>query len=83
MDCGGIKHDCKEIKRKVELLVDKELSEQEEKRLLDEIRQCPKCLDVVDIHEKYKKFIIDKLQKRCCHQEIVETIRKQIKKAEA
>ncbi len=80
MDCSKINdHDCIKIADKVEALVDGELTQEEEKELLAEIRKCPKCLDELNIQKQYKEFIIKKLDRKCCHQEIMQVIRQQLK----
>jgi hypothetical protein len=80
MDCIKINdHDCIKIADKVEALVDGELTQEEEMELLAEIRKCPKCLDELNIQKQYKEFIIKKLDRKCCHQEIMQVIRQQLK----
>ncbi len=83
MGCSASKHDCKEFMRKVELLVDKELTAEEEKRLLQDIDKCAHCFDELNLQEEYKKFIMERLERKCCHKEIIQTIREQLKKMEA
>lgn len=72
-------HNCIEISKKLEAMVDGELTQQEEKEMLAEIRKCPKCLDELNIQKQYKQFIINKLDRKCCHQEIMQVIRQQLK----
>lgn len=80
MDCIENKgHNCRELADKLEALVDGELTSEEEKALLAEIRKCPKCLDELNIQKQYKEFIISKLDRKCCHQEIMQVIRQQLK----
>ena len=72
-------HNCSEISRRLETMVDGELTQNEEKELLAEIRKCPECFDELNIKKQYKEFILNKLDRKCCHQEIMQVIRQQLK----
>lgn len=75
-------HDCKEILKKVFLVLDGEMSEKDEKAFLREVTNCPECLEAFSIEKKFKEFLISKIEKRQVSPAIIATIREKIKEIE-
>lgn len=71
-------HDCSEIVKNVHLLFDGELNPKEEQDVLCELQRCMHCLDEYNLHEKYKKFLSTKLEKKSLSEECRKNILSQI-----
>jgi len=72
-------HDCKEVISKVNAVLDGELSTDEEKRFLDQVNCCPSCLKKYKIEQSFKKFLVQKIEKKCISTNLIETIKMKIR----
>lgn len=63
-------HNCKAVAEKLEILLDGELGQAEEERLIAEIKSCPACLEHYEIDEAFKKLVCEKLQRKCCTEKL-------------
>ena len=73
------KHDCKATLKKVMLALDNELSEAEEKKLLEEMNSCSHCLEKFHIEKTFKSYLCEKIKRRTVSPQIVEQIRTRIR----
>ncbi|MCH8330680.1 MAG: hypothetical protein IH946_04755 [Bacteroidetes bacterium] len=78
MDNVNLNHDCKATLEKVNLVLDGELSLDEEKALMKEIENCENCLAEFNIERSFKIFLCNKIAKRKVSQALIERIRKVI-----
>ena len=75
---SGRKHDCKNTLEKVQLALDNELTEIEEKQLLDEINNCSYCLEKYEIEQSFKKYLCNKVKRHPCNPQLADQIRNSI-----
>jgi polyhydroxyalkanoate synthesis regulator phasin len=72
-------HDCSKVLSKVFLSLDGEMSAEEEKVFLEELKQCSCCLDHFEIEKEFKNFLQHKVEKRCVKEDTVASIKSKIK----
>lgn len=75
-------HDCKEILKKIFLVLDGEMSEEDEKVFLVKVTNCPQCLEVFSIEKKFKDFLMDKIEKKKVSPILIATIKEKINQIE-
>jgi len=78
---GG--HNCREVIAKVEELIDGELNDVAQDRLIKEINRCPSCLEHYNIDKAFKEFVNERVQRKCCAQRMKEEILQKIKNFDA
>ena len=71
-------HNCKDIISKVFLILDGELSIDEEKEFLNELNCCTSCLEKYNIERSFKSFLCAKINKKTVSIETVSTIKAQL-----
>ena len=67
-------HDCIETLKKLELLLDGELTKAEEDNLIVEINKCPGCLKHYKVEQSFKEFVKNRCRKKV-DPELVSNIR--------
>jgi len=73
-------HDCTEVISKVFLSLDGELTKEEEKEFLEELKRCSWCLEQYHIEKAFKEFLCKKLEKKVVKASLVKEIKRKIKK---
>ena len=71
-------HDCQDTLRKVRLVLDGELTQEEEKNFLHEVNICSQCLEKYHIEKSFKEFLTNKISRKHISTSIVDSIRNQI-----
>ncbi|MCP4121321.1 MAG: hypothetical protein GY751_06170 [Bacteroidetes bacterium] len=74
---GG--HNCREVIAKVEELIDGELDNASQERLIREINRCPACLEHYNIDVAFKEFVHKRVQRKCCAEKMKSEILSKIK----
>ena len=59
-------HNCREVISKVEELIDGELDDASQEKLIIEINRCPACLEHYNIDIAFKEFVNSRLRRKCC-----------------
>jgi anti-sigma factor (TIGR02949 family) len=72
------KHNCDATLQKVMLALDNEMSEEDEKKLLEEINNCSYCLEKFQIEQAFKKYLCDKVKRHSCSPSLANQIRNEI-----
>ena len=72
------KHRCENTLKKVMLALDNEMSEEEEKKFLEEIKSCSYCLEKFQIEQTFKKYLCDKVKRHSCSPKLADQIRSEI-----
>ncbi len=78
---GG--HRCKEVVKKIQILLDGELDKATEDQLIMEINRCPACLEHYKIDGAFKKLMHEKVERKCCTKSLKTEILEKIKNIEA
>ena len=73
------KHNCMEILSKVFLALDGELTTEEEKEFLEELRKCSCCLENYSIEKSFKEFLVTKIEQREVTPDLIVSIKEKIK----
>ena len=71
-------NECTELLRKVELALDGELTQDQEKKLFNDLEHNPWCLDVYNIEKCFKDFLCEKIERKTVDQNTVQCIREKI-----
>ena len=71
-------HDCSKLLEKIFLILDGEMSLEEEKVFLKEIAECNGCLKKYDIEKSFKEFLCRKVNKKHVSNDIVSSIKSKI-----
>jgi hypothetical protein len=58
----NMEHKCEEILKKIVLLLDNELSDEERNWLRDQLIECPACLDHYELEKGFKEMLCEKLK---------------------
>jgi anti-sigma factor (TIGR02949 family) len=80
---GRRSHNCIEIVSKLEELIDGEVDEITEQRLIAEIQRCPACLKHYDLDKSFKDFLQKKVERRCCAEKVKAQILEKINAIES
>lgn len=70
MDQQLPKHDCRNFVKKVFLVLDGELPEQERNLFITDIQRCKGCLEHYHIEKTFKDFVVAKVERKCCSDEL-------------
>ncbi len=70
MDQQLPKHDCRNFVKKVFLVLDGELPEQERNLFITDIQRCKGCLDHFQIEKAFKDFVVAKVERKCCSENL-------------
>ncbi len=73
------KHSCDATLKKVMLALDDEMTEEEEKKFLDELNSCSYCLEKFNIEKSFKSYLCDKIKRHTVSSKVVEQIRIRIR----
>lgn len=68
-------HNCTDVLSKVYLALDGELSGEEEKQFLEDLKACNYCLERFHIEKSFKQFLSERISKKCCTDGLVDKIR--------
>jgi len=71
-------HSCDSTLKKVMLALDNEMSVEEEKKFLEEINSCSRCLEKFNIEQEFKKYLSEKIKRHACTTNLAEQIRASI-----
>lgn len=74
-------HDCLDVLSKVYLVLDGEMSTDQEKAFLKDLNECSCCLDQYHIERSFKEFLAEKVQRKEVNQKLVADIRSEIQAA--
>lgn len=69
----------KELSNKVRLLVDNQLTKEDEKQLLEEIRQNPRIMDLLKREQSFKEFLKTKFVKKKISPTLIQNIKDKIR----
>jgi anti-sigma factor (TIGR02949 family) len=75
----GGRHNCDATLKKVMLALDDELSDEEEKALLEEVKSCSYCLQKFEIEKTFKEYLCQKIKRHAVPSNITEQIRARIR----
>lgn len=64
-------HDCKEVVTQFNLLLDGALNPKEEQEVMCELQRCMHCLEEYNLEDKYRVFVKDRVEKKCCPKQLV------------
>ena len=73
------RHNCQQLMRKVMLLLDGQMSEEEEKDFLENVSICNHCLESYQIEKNFKDYICNKVERKKLSEEALLNMRNQIK----
>ena len=76
------KHDCRNFLKKVFLVLDDEVPEDEKNLFILDIQRCKSCLDHYQIEKTFKEFILTKVERKNCSSKLKEDILTQIQSIE-
>lgn len=80
MDQQLPKHDCRNFVKKVFLVLDGELPEEERNTFIADIQRCKGCLEHYSIEKTFKDFLSVKLERKECTNKLREEIKTMINK---
>ncbi len=72
-------HDCTKIIEKVYLVLDGELTIEEETSFMHEIDQCSYCLEKFNIEKSFKMFMANKMERKNGSAHLIAAIKEKIK----
>ena len=72
------KHDCRNFLKKVFLVLDGEIPDDEKRLFIMDIERCKSCLDHYHIEQTFKEFISTKVERKPCSEILKEDILNQI-----
>ncbi len=75
-------HDCKNFIKKVFLVLDGELDDEEQRNFIMDIERCQACLQHFRIEKEFKEFVSKSFQKKCCSDKLRLSIISQIRNIE-
>ncbi len=70
--------DCPVFLENLERMVDGCMSDEEEKEFLSSIKDHLECLEKVQIQKAYKQFVAIRVERKCCSQSLIYTIKQTI-----
>lgn len=73
------RHNCQQLMRKVMLLLDGEMTEEEEKDFLSNVSICHHCLESYQIEKNFKEYIYNKVERKKLSSDTLSVIREKIK----
>lgn len=82
MDQQLPKHDCRNFVEKVFLVLDGELPEKDRNLFIADIQRCKGCLDQYNIEKAFKDFVVAKVERKGCSEELKNDIISKIKDAD-
>ena len=72
-------HSCAEVIAMVNLYLDGELPKEQETTFLQEINNCPHCLEEYNIDKSFKEFIVAKMARRNGSTQLIQSIKDKIR----
>lgn len=72
-------HDCNQVKSRILLALDGELSAEDEQKLMEDLKSCHCCLDQFELEKSFHEFMQARLKRKCCAQELAASIKANIK----
>jgi len=72
---GRIHHNCNELRARLESLLDGDCGAHEKDLFTEEIRSCPRCMDLYEKEKSFRDFIQVKLTKKRCSDRVASNIR--------
>lgn len=72
---GRIHHNCNELRARLEQLLDGDCGSREKDRFTEEIRSCPRCMDLYEKERSFREFIQVKVAKRKVSDQLANNIR--------
>ena len=74
-------HNCKEVVSQFNLMLDGELNPKEEQDVMCELQRCMHCLEEYNLEEKYRKFIQERVEKKCCPSAFLNKIKTKVQQS--
>lgn len=71
-------HNCDEMLNKVMKALDGGYSHEEEKKFLDDLKECSCCLETYNIEMSFKTFLCHKVRRKKVSKDLIENIKTQI-----
>ncbi len=71
-------HNCRDTMQRVMLILDGELSQDEELRFMYDLSICSHCLEKYKIEKEFKLFLSSKVEKKRCTEDLKSKIRLQL-----
>jgi len=78
MDQQLPKHDCRNFLKKVFLVLDGEIPDEERTLFIMDIQRCKSCLEHYHIEKSFKEFLTTKVERRSCSEKLKDDIINQI-----
>lgn len=73
-------HNCKEVVSQFNMMLDGELNPKEEQDVMCELQRCMHCLQEYNLEEKYRKFIQERVEKKCLPSTFMDKLKNTIRK---
>lgn len=81
MDQQLPKHDCRNFVKKVFLVLDGELPDEERNLFIADIQRCKGCLEHFHIEKTFKEFLTVKIERKECGEKLRDQIRNMVNNA--
>lgn len=77
------KHNCRNFVKKVFLVLDGEIPDNEKRLFIEDIQRCKGCLEHYHIEKYFKEFVYNKYERKCCSDDLKKNILSEITKIDA
>ncbi|MGB1248100.1 MAG: zf-HC2 domain-containing protein [Chitinophagales bacterium] len=67
-------HDCTDIIEQIHLLLDGELSLEEEDRLMQEIDRCYYCIESFNLEKRFKQYVANRISRKTLPKAVLEQV---------
>ena len=71
---------CGECVKSLQLVVDGEATKEQEDYLMNHLHDCLPCYNYYEVEKSVKKLIQSKIEKKCCPDSVIESIREKLKR---
>ncbi len=71
-------HNCRKVIENVYLALDGEMSHQDMRTFLADIRRCSHCLEHYQVEESFKHFLQQRIERKCPPQDLKDRIRSRL-----
>lgn len=71
--------DCPKFLNNVTRMIDGSMNKEEEKEFLASIDDNCECLEKLEIEQHYKEFLASKMQRKCCSEKLLASIKEKCK----
>jgi len=72
---GRIHHNCNELRARLDQVLDGDCGIHEKEHFVEEIRRCPRCMDLYEKEKSFREFLQVKLSKKKVSDRLASNIR--------